>query len=91
MDNFKKALLSVITFTVFCGFIYTMVMTGICQVLFPNSANGKIIEVKGVKYREVPAGELLKRYLLIYGLGGIIVPFICIKIIDVILVGLGLV
>lgn len=49
MDNFKKALLSVITFTVFCGFIYTMVMTGICQVLFPNSANGKIIEVNGVK------------------------------------------
>lgn len=48
MDNFKKALLSVITFTVFCGFIYTMVMTGICQVLFPNSANGKIIEVNAI-------------------------------------------
>ena len=39
----------------------------------------------------LPGGELLKRNLLIYGLGGIIVPFICIKIIDVILVGLGLV
>lgn len=49
------------------------------------------LALKGVKYREVPAGELLKRNLLIYGLGGIIVPFICIKIIDVILVGLGLV
>ena len=49
------------------------------------------LALKGVKYREVPAGELLKRNLLIYGLGGIIVPFVCIKIIDVILVGLGLV
>ena len=49
------------------------------------------LALKGVQYREVPAGELLKRNLLIYGLGGIIVPFICIKIIDVILVGLGLV
>ena len=48
------------------------------------------LALKGVKYREVPAGELLKRNLLIYGLGGIIVPFVCIKIIDVILVGLGL-
>ena len=44
----------------------------------------------GTKSNE-SAGELLKRNLLIYGLGGIIVPFICIKIIDVILVGLGLV
>lgn len=57
MDNFKKALLSLITFTVFCGFIYTMVMTGICQVLFPNSANGKIIEVNGVKYGSELLGQ----------------------------------
>ena len=57
MDNFKKALLSVIIFTVFCGFIYTMVMTGICQVLFPNSANGKIIEVNGVKYGSELLGQ----------------------------------
>lgn len=57
MDNFKKALLSVITFTVFCGFIYTMVMTGICQVLFPNSTNGKIIEVNGVKYGSELLGQ----------------------------------
>ncbi len=57
MANFKKALLSVITFTVFCGFIYTMIMTGICQVLFPNSANGKIIEVNGVKYGSELLGQ----------------------------------
>lgn len=49
------------------------------------------LALKGVAYREVPAGELLRRNLLIYGLGGIIVPFICIKVIDVILTGLGLV
>lgn len=49
------------------------------------------LALKGVEYREVPAGELLCRNLLIYGLGGIIIPFIFIKIIDIILVGLGLV
>lgn len=57
MANFKKALLSVITFTVFCGFIYTMIMTGVCQVLFPDSANGKIIEVNGVKYGSELLGQ----------------------------------
>lgn len=49
------------------------------------------LALKGVKYREVSAGALLSRNLLVYGLGGIITPFICIKAIDVILVTLGLV
>ena len=49
------------------------------------------LALKGVKYREVSAGQLLSRNLLIYGLGGIIAPFIFIKIIDVILVVCGLV
>ena len=49
------------------------------------------LALKGVKYREVPASKLLSRNLLIYGLGGVITPFICIKIIDVILVFLHLV
>ncbi|MDO4280268.1 MAG: potassium-transporting ATPase subunit KdpB [Peptococcaceae bacterium] len=48
------------------------------------------LALKGVKYREVPAGQLLSRNLLVYGLGGIIAPFICIKILDMILVVLGL-
>lgn len=48
------------------------------------------LALKGVKYREVPAGKLLSHNLLIYGLGGLIAPFIFIKIIDVILVLLGL-
>lgn len=49
------------------------------------------LALKGVKYREVSAGALLSRNLLVYGLGGIITPFICIKAIDVILVTLGMV
>ena len=49
------------------------------------------LALKGVKYREVPAGKLLSRNLLIYGLGGVIVPFIAIKIIDLIITSIGLV
>lgn len=45
---------------------------------------------KGVKYREVPAGKLLSRNLLIYGLGGLAAPFIFIKLIDMLLVLFGL-
>lgn len=47
------------------------------------------LALKGVKYREVSAGKLLSRNLLIYGLGGLIAPFVCIKIIDLLLVILG--
>lgn len=48
------------------------------------------LALKGVKYREVSAGKLLSRNLLIYGLGGIIAPFVFIKLIDMLLVVLGL-
>ncbi|HEY4330728.1 MAG TPA: potassium-transporting ATPase subunit B, partial [Phycisphaerae bacterium] len=40
------------------------------------------IALKGVKYRPRPAGVLLWNNLLIYGIGGLIVPFIGIKLID---------
>lgn len=43
------------------------------------------LALKGVKYRALGANVLLRRNLLVYGLGGIIVPFIGIKLIDVIL------
>ncbi|MBE5988624.1 MAG: potassium-transporting ATPase subunit KdpB [Paenibacillaceae bacterium] len=43
------------------------------------------LALKGVKYRELPAGKLLKRNMLIYGLGGITAPFIAIKLIDMLL------
>ncbi|MCV9962041.1 potassium-transporting ATPase subunit KdpB [Pararhizobium sp. BT-229] len=49
------------------------------------------LSLKGVKYRAVGAGALLSRNLLIYGLGGVIVPFIGIKAIDVAINALGLV
>jgi len=44
------------------------------------------LALKGVRYRALGAATLLRRNLLIYGLGGIIVPFIGIKLIDVVLV-----
>jgi K+-transporting ATPase ATPase B chain len=43
------------------------------------------IALRGVKYRAIGAGALLRRNLLIYGLGGIIAPFIGIKLIDLVL------
>jgi K+-transporting ATPase ATPase B chain len=48
------------------------------------------LALKGVRYRPVGAARLLRDNLLIYGLGGVIVPFIGIKLIDMVLVGLGL-
>ena len=48
------------------------------------------LALKGVKYRAIGAAALLRRNLLVYGLGGVIVPFIGIKAIDLILVALGL-
>ncbi len=49
------------------------------------------LALKGVKYRAIGANVLLRNNLLIYGLGGIVVPFIGIKLIDMVLVGLHLV
>ncbi len=48
------------------------------------------LALKGVRYRPLGAGALLRRLLLIYGLGGIIAPFVGIKLIDLLLAGLGL-
>jgi len=48
------------------------------------------LSLRGVKYRPAGAGEILRDNLLLYGVGGIIAPFIGIKLIDVILVALGL-
>jgi K+-transporting ATPase ATPase B chain len=48
------------------------------------------LALKGVKYRPLGAAILLRRNLWIYGLGGIIVPFIGIKLIDMVLAALGL-
>ncbi len=48
------------------------------------------LALKGVKYRPMSAASLLRRNLLIYGLGGIIIPFIGIKAIDMIIHAIGL-
>ncbi|GAB1532803.1 MULTISPECIES: potassium-transporting ATPase subunit KdpB [Brevibacillus] len=49
------------------------------------------LAMKGVKYTPMSATKLLSRNLVIYGLGGIIVPFVGIKLIDLILSGLNLI
>jgi len=49
------------------------------------------LALTGIRYRPVGAAQLLRTNLLIYGLGGLIVPFIGIKAIDMLLVSLGLV
>jgi K+-transporting ATPase ATPase B chain len=48
------------------------------------------LALKGVKYRPVGAAALLRRNLAIYGLGGLVVPFVGIKVIDLLLVALQL-
>jgi K+-transporting ATPase ATPase B chain len=75
----------------------------VMRLASPNSAilsavifNALIIVVliplalKGVRYRAIGAAALLRRNLLVYGLGGVIVPFIGIKAIDLLLVAFGL-
>jgi len=47
------------------------------------------LAIKGVKYRPLGAGPLLRRNLAVYGLGGIIVPFPGIKLIDMVLTAVG--
>ncbi|HEU4589199.1 MAG TPA: potassium-transporting ATPase subunit KdpB [Gemmatimonadales bacterium] len=49
------------------------------------------LALRGVSYRPAPASVILRRNLLVYGIGGIIVPFVGIKLIDILLNGVGLV
>ena len=48
------------------------------------------LALKGVRYRPAPAGQVLRRNLAIYGLGGLLAPFVGIKLIDLAINGLGL-
>jgi K+-transporting ATPase ATPase B chain len=48
------------------------------------------LALRGVKYRPTSAARMLRRNLLIYGLGGIAVPFVGIKLIDLLVSALGL-
>ncbi|HKW13645.1 MAG TPA: potassium-transporting ATPase subunit KdpB [Candidatus Krumholzibacteria bacterium] len=47
------------------------------------------LALRGITYRPAPASSLLRRNLLVYGLGGIVAPFPCIKLIDMLLVAMG--
>jgi K+-transporting ATPase ATPase B chain len=48
------------------------------------------LALRGVKYRPLGAARILRRNLLIYGLGGLVVPFVGIKLVDLALVALHL-
>ncbi|MGL5874541.1 MAG: potassium-transporting ATPase subunit KdpB, partial [Xenococcaceae cyanobacterium] len=48
------------------------------------------LALTGVKFRPLTANQLLTRNILIYGLGGVVAPFIAIKVIDVLIAGVGL-
>ena len=47
------------------------------------------LALRGVKYRAMGAAAILRRNLLIYGVGGIIAPFVGIKLIDLIISAMG--
>lgn len=49
-DILKKSGMMFLIFTIVCGVIYTAIVTGIAQLIFPNQANGSIIEIDGKKY-----------------------------------------
>ncbi|MBV8882963.1 MAG: potassium-transporting ATPase subunit B, partial [Chroococcidiopsidaceae cyanobacterium CP_BM_RX_35] len=48
------------------------------------------LALQGVKFRPLTANQLLQRNILIYGLGGVIAPFIAIKLIDLVVASVGL-
>lgn len=49
-STLQKALIIFLIFTFVCGILYTGIVTGLAQLLFPDKANGSIIEVDGKKY-----------------------------------------
>lgn len=93
------AIIPVLFFTIYPGlavlnFMHlTSVYTAILSAIIYNALIIIALiplALKGVKYRELPAGKLLSRNLWIYGLGGIIAPFIAIKALDMLLTVFGL-
>ncbi len=86
------------------GSVGPLAKLNVMQLVSPQSAilsavifNALIIvaliplALRGIKYRPLGAEAILRRNLLIYGLGGLIVPFVGIKIIDIIVTQLGLI
>lgn len=56
-----KALTIFLVSTLVCGIFYTGIVTGLAQLLFPEKANGSIIEVNGKKYGCEPVGTAIYR------------------------------
>lgn len=56
-STFAKAAIIFIIFTVLCGVVYTGIVTGAAQLIFPEKANGSIIEVDGKKYGSELLGQ----------------------------------
>lgn len=89
------------------AFVATYPQLGALNVMHLSSPNSAILSavifnaliivaliplaLRGVTYRAIGAAALLNRNVLIYGLGGVLVPFAGIKLIDLVLTGLGLV
>jgi K+-transporting ATPase ATPase B chain len=48
------------------------------------------LALRGIAYRPIGAAAILRRNLLLYGLGGIVVPFVGIKLIDMLVTSIGL-
>jgi potassium-transporting ATPase ATP-binding subunit len=48
------------------------------------------LALRGIKYRPMGAAALLRNNLLVYGLGGVVIPFIGIKLIDLLITRVGL-
>ncbi|SFC64123.1 potassium-transporting ATPase subunit KdpC [Clostridium uliginosum] len=57
MDDLKKGIKITIVFTVICGLIYPLFMTGIGQLLFPNQANGSVIKHNGKEVGSTLIGQ----------------------------------
>ena len=49
-EDLPKAALILLIFSIICGLLYTLAVTGISQLLFSDKANGSIVEVNGKKY-----------------------------------------
>lgn len=56
-ETLPKACMIFLIFTVICGILYTGLVTGIAQLIFPDKANGSIIEVNGKKYGSELLGQ----------------------------------
>ena len=69
------------------------ILLGIAEVEYAEGPAERYfvpLALRGVQYRAIAAASLLRRNLVIYGLGGLVAPFVGIKAIDLVLAALGL-